>query len=96
MSDQTGVDADPFRGVVVLYPTEEEDCYANRQIVLAPGESITFHSPWLIRPTDEVFLLAFFLDTYTGGAKPGKLYAHRRGNRRTGQTRSWSFGGVVP
>ena len=50
MSDQTGHDADPFPGVVVLYGTDEEDCYAIRQIVLAPGKSITFRSPWIIDP----------------------------------------------
>jgi len=62
MSDQTGVDADPFPGVVLLYGTDEEDCYAIRQIVLAPGKSITFRSPWNIDPKDDVFLQAFFLD----------------------------------
>jgi hypothetical protein len=71
MSEQTGADADPFPGVVVLYPTDEEDGYAYRQIVLAPGKSITFRSPWLISPNDDVFLLAFFLDTYTGHPKRG-------------------------
>jgi RNA polymerase sigma factor (sigma-70 family) len=49
-SEQTGHDADPFPGVVLLYPTDEEDCWANRQIVLAPGKSITFRAPWLIDP----------------------------------------------
>ena len=62
MTSQTGVDADPFPGVLVLYPTDEEDCYAIRQIVLAPGKSITFRSPWLIDPVSDVTLLAFFLD----------------------------------
>ena len=37
MTEQTGTNADPFPGVVVIYPTDEEDCYAIRQIVLAPG-----------------------------------------------------------
>jgi RNA polymerase sigma factor (sigma-70 family) len=71
MSDQTGADADPFPGVVVIYPTDEEDCYAIRQIVLAPGKSITFRSPWLIAPNADVFLMAFFLDTYAGDPKRG-------------------------
>jgi hypothetical protein len=71
MSEQTGADADPFPGVVVIYPTDEEDCYAIRQIVLAPGKSITFRSPWLIAPNSDVELVAFFLDTYTGGLKRG-------------------------
>jgi hypothetical protein len=71
MSEQTGANADPFPGVVVLYPTDEEDCYAERQIVLAPGKSITFRSPWLISPNDDVTLMAFFLDDYTGGSKRG-------------------------
>jgi RNA polymerase sigma factor (sigma-70 family) len=71
MSDQTGADADPYPGVVVIYPTDEEDCYAIRQIVLAPGKSITFRSPWLISPNDDVFLMAFFLDTWAGDSKRG-------------------------
>jgi RNA polymerase sigma factor (sigma-70 family) len=71
MSEQTGADADPFPGVVVNYPTDEEDCYAVRQIVLAPGKSITFRSPWCINPKDEVFLTAFFLDGWAGDSKRG-------------------------
>jgi RNA polymerase sigma factor (sigma-70 family) len=63
-SEQTGHDADPFPGVVVLYPTDEEDCWANRQIVLAPGKSIAFRSPWLIDSKAELYVLAFFLDAY--------------------------------
>ena len=63
-SEQTGHDADPFPGVVVLYPTDEEDCWANRQIVLAPGKSIAFRSPWLIEPKAELYVTAFFLDAY--------------------------------
>jgi hypothetical protein len=72
MSEQTGADADPFPGVVVNYPTDEEDCYAVRQIVLAPGKSIAFRSPWCINPKDEVFLTAFFLDAWDGGPKRGR------------------------
>jgi hypothetical protein len=63
-SEQTGHDADPFPGVVVLYPTDEEDCWANRQIVLAPGKSIAFRSPWLIEAKAELYVMAFFLDAY--------------------------------
>jgi RNA polymerase sigma factor (sigma-70 family) len=71
MSEQTGVDADPFPGVVVLYGTDEEDCYAERQIVMTPGKSITFRSPWLIDPAAGVSLTAFFLDTWPGHPKRG-------------------------
>ena len=67
MSEQTGPDADPFPGVVVHYPTDEQDCYAERQIVLAPGKSITFRSPWLIDPSDGVHLMAFFIDAAWAG-----------------------------
>jgi hypothetical protein len=83
MSDQTGADADPFPGVTVIYPTDEQDCYAIRQIVLAPGKSITFRSPWLIAPNSEIFLMAFFLDTYTGDHKRGsyKLTIEETGNK---------------
>src|SRR5262249_22493226 len=62
MSSQTGNDADPFPGVVLLYGSDEEDGYAIRQTVLAPGKSITFRSPWAINPEDDVYLMAFFLD----------------------------------
>ena len=71
MSEQTGPDADPFPGVVVNYPTDEEDSHANHRIVLLPGKSNAFRSPSLIGPIDDVFLLAFVLDTYTGHAKRG-------------------------
>jgi RNA polymerase sigma factor (sigma-70 family) len=71
MSDETGADADPFPGVAVVYPTDEEDGFAIRQIVLAPGKSVTFRSPWLIAPNSEVFLMAFFLDTYASNPKRG-------------------------
>jgi RNA polymerase sigma factor (sigma-70 family) len=65
MTDHTGVDADPFPGVVLFYGTDEEDCYAIRQTVLAPGKSVTFRSPWNIAPIggrSDVYLQAFFLD----------------------------------
>jgi RNA polymerase sigma factor (sigma-70 family) len=65
MTDHTGPDADPFPGVVLFYGTDEEDCYAIRQTVLAPGKSVTFRSPWNIAPTpggSGVYLQAFFLD----------------------------------
>jgi hypothetical protein len=73
MIEATGVDADPFPGVVVLYATDEEDCYAERQIVLTPGKSITFRSPWNIDPASGVSLTAFFLDTWPGHPKRGSF-----------------------
>ncbi len=57
--------------MVVLYGTDEEDCFAIRQIVLAPGKSITFRSPWHIDPKAEVYLMAFFLDTWPDNPKRG-------------------------
>jgi hypothetical protein len=71
MSEQTGSNADPFAGVMLLYPTDEEDCYAERQTVLSPGKSITFRSPWLIDSDSDVTLMAFFLDTWPGHTKRG-------------------------
>ncbi len=71
MTESTGADADPFPGVVVLYGTDEEDCYASRQIVMKPGKSITFRSPWLIEPSAGVSLSAFFLDEAAGHPKRG-------------------------
>ena len=65
ISSSTGNDADPFAGVVLFYGTDEEDGYATRQTVLAPGKSVTFRSPWNIAPTpggSGVYLQAFFLD----------------------------------
>ena len=67
MSDSTGADADPFAGVVVLYCTDEEDSFAERQIVLAPGKSITFRSP----AVHNGYVMAFFLDTWAGDPKRG-------------------------
>jgi RNA polymerase sigma factor (sigma-70 family) len=67
MSDSTGADADPFAGVVALYCTDEEDSFAERQIVLAPGKSITFRSPVVANG----YVMAFFLDTWAGHPKRG-------------------------
>jgi RNA polymerase sigma factor (sigma-70 family) len=72
MTSHTGPDADPFPGVVLIYATdEEEDGYAIRQTVLAPGKSITFRMPWALYPEDEVFLIAFFLDLWPQTQKRG-------------------------
>jgi hypothetical protein len=71
MSTQTGVNADPFPGVVFYYSTDEEDCYAIRYVVLKPGDSVTFRTPWLISPADEVFALAFFLDAWPNSDNHG-------------------------
>ncbi len=71
MTKQTGPDADPFPGVVLVYSTDEEDGYAIRQAVLAPGKSITFKTPWLISPKDEVNLMAFFLTIDPQGVTRG-------------------------
>jgi len=71
MSNQTGADADPFPGVVFFYSTDEEDGYAIRYVVLKPGDSVTFHTPWLISPDDEVFAAAFFLDAWPGSENHG-------------------------
>ncbi len=73
MSEQTGVDADPSPGIVLLYSTDEEDCYAERQAIISPGKSITFRSPWLIDPKADVYLMAFFLDTWPGQRKRGSF-----------------------
>lgn len=79
MSAQTGADADPFPGVVFYYSADEEDGYAVRYVVLKPGESVTFRTPWLISPNDEVFALAFFLDAWPGSENHGSytLTFHR-------------------
>jgi Sigma-70, region 4 len=71
MTDSTGPDADPFPGVVLIYGTDEEDGFAIRQAILAPGKSITFKTPWRISPEDEVGLMAFFLDISPETTKRG-------------------------
>jgi hypothetical protein len=71
MSEQTGADADPAAGVVVLYGTDEEDGCAERMIVLTPGKSFTFRSPWNIDPADGVGLTVFFIDNWPGHPKRG-------------------------
>lgn len=85
MSAQTGIDADPFPGIVLLYPTDEEDGYAVRYAVLKAGASVTFRSPWAIQPTDEVFLCAFFLSAFPEGNEFRGAYkltvAKRAGDR---------------
>jgi RNA polymerase sigma factor (sigma-70 family) len=85
MTDSTGPDADPFPGVVLVYGTDEEDGYAIRQTVLAPGKSITFKTPWAINPADEVYLMAFFLDIVPEKMKRGsyKLTVAETGHNAT-------------
>jgi RNA polymerase sigma factor (sigma-70 family) len=98
MSEQSGADADPFPGVVVLYSTDEEDCFAERQIVLAPGKSITFRSPWLIDPKSEGYVMAFFLDTWPGHPKRGSytLTVAESGEQAVGEhTIKAPFDGIV-
>ncbi len=74
MGVATGRDADPFPGVVLVYGTDEEDGYAVRQTVLAAGKSITFTTPWAIKPEDEVFLMAFFLDLWPDHKNRGSYH----------------------
>jgi RNA polymerase sigma factor (sigma-70 family) len=85
MTDSTGPDADPYPGVVLVYGTDEEDGYAIRQTVLAPGKSITFKTPWAINPEDEVYLMAFFLDIFSQKMKRGsyKLTVTETGHNAT-------------
>jgi RNA polymerase sigma factor (sigma-70 family) len=85
MTSSTGPDADPFPGVVLVYGTDEEDGYAIRQAVLAPGKSITFKTPWAINPEDEVCLMAFFLDISPETSKRGsyKLVVTSAGQNAT-------------
>jgi hypothetical protein len=71
MSAQTGADADPLPGVVFYYSTDDEDGYAIRYVVLKVGDSVTFRTPWLISPGDEVFALAFFLDAWPDSENHG-------------------------
>lgn len=71
MSAETGGDADPFPGVVFYYSTDDEDGYAVRYAVLKAGDSVTFRTPWLISPGDEVFALAFFLDAWPDSENHG-------------------------
>lgn len=81
MSNQKGVDADPFPGVVFYYSTDEEDGYAVRYVVLKPGDSVTFRTPWLIAPADEVFAAAFFLDAWPSSENHGDYtLTFRRGD----------------
>ncbi len=89
MTESTGSDADPFPGVVIVYSTDEEDGYAIRQTVLAPGKSITFKTPWAISPNDEVSLMAFFLDITPDTIKRGgyKLTVTDTGNEQPKKTR---------
>ncbi len=98
MTSATGVDADPFPGVVLFYGTDEEDCYAIRQTVLAPGKSITFRSPWNIKPKDDVYLMAFFLDYSPKDPKRGSytLTITESGEQTVGEhTIKAPFDGII-
>ena len=98
MTAATGVNADPFPGVVLFYGTDEEDCYAIRQTVLAPGKSITFRSPWNIKPKDDVYLMAFFLDYSPKDPKRGSytLTIMESGEQAVGEhTIKAPFDGII-
>jgi|GEM_PF-5347897 len=66
-------EGDPFPGVVLYYNEDTTKVNHNfrfgnrviRQKILERGQSVTFRTPWVINPQDEVFLLAFFLSDYT-------------------------------
>ena len=101
MTDHTGVDADPFAGVVLFYGTDEEDCYAIRQTVLAPGKPVTFRSPWNIAPTpggSGVYLQAFFLDPAPNDPNRGSysLTIEETGEQAAAEhTIKASFNGII-
>ena len=101
MTDSTGNDADPFPGVVLFYGTDEEDGYASRQIVLAPGKSVTFRSPWNIAPTGgrfDVDLQAFFLDSAPNNPNRGSytLTIEETGEQAAAEhTKKAPFDGII-
>jgi hypothetical protein len=60
-----------FQALSLFYGTDEEDGYATRYTILKPSKDISFTTPWNIDPTDEVFVLAFFLDHWPESANRG-------------------------
>lgn len=68
-SPQKGAQADPMPGVVVFYPTNQEDGYDTEYVVLRPGGNLTFRTPGL--DPDNVFLLAFVLDHWPQSQNTG-------------------------
>jgi hypothetical protein len=71
MSDETGDSADPFPGVLFFYSTDDEDGYAVRQVMLKPGDSVSFTTPWLIQEKDDVFASAAFVDAWADSPNQG-------------------------
>ena len=91
MSEQTGLDADPFPGVVVLYPTDEEDCYAIARSSWRRGSRSPSGPRGSSTRRTSVYLMAFFLDAYwpttpSGGAT--RSPSRRPANRPSESTRS--------
>jgi hypothetical protein len=71
MSDETGDQADPFPGILLFYSIDDEDGYAVRQVMLKPGDSVSFTTPWLIQEKDEVFAAAAFVDAWADSPNQG-------------------------
>jgi hypothetical protein len=68
-TQQNGKDADPMPGVVLFYPTNEQDGFASIYKVMVPGETIVFTTP--SEEPENVFLLAFVMDYWSGSANKG-------------------------
>lgn len=68
-TNQTGKDADYMPGIVLFYATNEEDGFRSVYQVLKPGQSIEFTTPG--EEPENVFLLAFVLDYWTGSPNQG-------------------------
>jgi len=68
-SNQAGAEADPMPGVVIFYPTNEQDGFASIYRVLKPGESIKFKTP--NEEDNNVFILAFVMDYWDASVNKG-------------------------
>lgn len=60
LSEHQGDKADPVPGMILLYPTNEQDCYATQMKVVKPGEELIFETPK--KQSEHLFLSAFFID----------------------------------
>jgi hypothetical protein len=70
LSQHRGSKADPFPGVVIFYCSNEEDGYATKSQVLAPGETLSFTTPR--KHPKDIFLSAFFIDYWPKSKNRGQ------------------------
>ena len=90
MNEQTGPDADPFPGVVLLLPHRRRGLLRRADRSSWRRESRSRFGPRTSPPSAGGQLMAFFIGASRPAIPSTGAYPHHRGDRRTGQALSWS------